>query len=194
MSTLEAIKFCVKIPLVIPHLILYSFSGHVVKTLIEDDIRIMNGRCKMNRGLSYYLIMRSPYRNLFYYRIPKARYFRFLLPSYDLFFIVEGCDFAGGAFVLNHPYSTIINAKRIGKNFTCCHLTTIGNGKHGDNSQLPIIGDNVSLGANVTIIGNVSIGDNVVIGAGSVVVKDIPSNCVAVGNPAKIIKNYSLYE
>ena len=35
---------------------------------------------------------------------------------------------------------------------------------------------------------NVTIGDNVVIGAGSVVVKDIPSNSVAVGNPCKVIR------
>ena len=44
------------------------------------------------------------------------------------------------------------------------------------------------LGANVNIIGDVKIGDNVIIGAGSVVVKDIPSNCIAAGNPAKVIK------
>lgn len=53
---------------------------------------------------------------------------------------------------------------------------------------LPIIGDNVSLGATVTIIGNVKIGNNVTIGAGSVVVKDVPDNCVVAGNPAKIIR------
>lgn len=52
----------------------------------------------------------------------------------------------------------------------------------------PIIGDNVTLGVNVTIIGGVTIGNNVVIGAGSVVVKDIPDNCVAVGNPCRVIK------
>lgn len=50
------------------------------------------------------------------------------------------------------------------------------------------IGNNVSLGANVTIVGHVHIGDNVVVGAGAVVVKDVPSNCVVAGNPAKIIK------
>jgi acetyltransferase-like isoleucine patch superfamily enzyme len=53
---------------------------------------------------------------------------------------------------------------------------------------VPTIGNNVSLGVNVTIVGKVTIGDNVTIGAGSVVVKDIPSNCVAVGNPAKVVK------
>src|SRR5574344_272173 len=51
------------------------------------------------------------------------------------------------------------------------------------------IGDNVWLGGNVTVLAGVTIGDNAVIGAGSVVVKDIPSNVVAVGNPCKPIKN-----
>lgn len=51
----------------------------------------------------------------------------------------------------------------------------------------PIIGNNVTLGASVTIIGEIHIGDNVIIGAGSVVVKDVPNNVVIAGNPAKII-------
>ena len=44
------------------------------------------------------------------------------------------------------------------------------------------------IGANAVVIGNVTIGDNVFIGAGAVVVKDVPSNCVVAGNPAKIVK------
>ena len=51
------------------------------------------------------------------------------------------------------------------------------------------VGDNVWFGGNVTVLGNVNIGDNVVIGAGSVVVKDIPPNILAVGNPCIPIKN-----
>ncbi|HAB26474.1 MAG TPA: serine acetyltransferase, partial [Xanthomarina gelatinilytica] len=57
-----------------------------------------------------------------------------------------------------------------------------------DNRLLPIIGNDVTVGANVVIIGNITIGDHVVIGAGSVVVKDVPSNCVIAGNPARVIK------
>lgn len=57
-----------------------------------------------------------------------------------------------------------------------------------NNGERPIIGDNVSLGANVTIMGGVHIGNNVVVGAGSVVVKDVPDNCIVAGNPARIIR------
>lgn len=50
------------------------------------------------------------------------------------------------------------------------------------------VGDNVWIGAGVSVLPGVTIGDNCVIGAGSVVVKDIPSNSVAVGNPCKVVK------
>jgi len=52
-----------------------------------------------------------------------------------------------------------------------------------------VIGDNVWIGANATVLQGVTIGDNAVIGAGSVVTKDVPENSVAAGNPAKIIKS-----
>ena len=50
------------------------------------------------------------------------------------------------------------------------------------------VGNNVWIGAGVQVMPGVTIGDNVVIGGGSVVVKDIPDNCVAVGNPCKMIR------
>lgn len=50
------------------------------------------------------------------------------------------------------------------------------------------VGDNVWIGAGVQVMPGVAIGSNVVIGGGSVVVKDIPSNCVAVGNPCHVFR------
>ena len=48
--------------------------------------------------------------------------------------------------------------------------------------------DNVWLGGGVIVCPGVTIGRNSVIGAGSVVTRDIPANCVAVGNPARVIR------
>lgn len=51
------------------------------------------------------------------------------------------------------------------------------------------IGDNVWLGGGVIVCPGVTIGENSVIGAGSIVTRDIPANTVAVGNPARVIRN-----
>ena len=50
------------------------------------------------------------------------------------------------------------------------------------------VGNNVWIGAQVCVLPGVNIGDNCVIGAGSVVVKDIPANSLAVGNPCRVIR------
>jgi acetyltransferase-like isoleucine patch superfamily enzyme len=54
------------------------------------------------------------------------------------------------------------------------------------NNNIVKIGDNVWIGNGATIFNN--IGKNSIIGAGSVVVKPIPANCIAAGNPARVIK------
>jgi acetyltransferase-like isoleucine patch superfamily enzyme len=54
-----------------------------------------------------------------------------------------------------------------------------------------IIEDNVWIGANSVVTAGVTIGKQAVIGAGSVVTKNIPGYCVAVGNPARVIKKYN---
>ncbi|MFI9487756.1 sugar O-acetyltransferase [Promicromonospora sp. NPDC052451] len=56
-------------------------------------------------------------------------------------------------------------------------------------AALPItIGDNVWLGGGVVVCPGVSIGDNTVVGAGAVVTRDLPANVVAVGNPARVVR------
>ncbi len=50
------------------------------------------------------------------------------------------------------------------------------------------VGNNVWFGGGVKVLPGVTIGDNVVIGAGSVVSRDIPSNCLALGNPCRVIR------
>lgn len=55
-----------------------------------------------------------------------------------------------------------------------------------------VLGKNVWVGSNATILQGVTIGDNSVIGAGAVITKDVPADSVAVGVPAKVVKAISM--
>lgn len=50
------------------------------------------------------------------------------------------------------------------------------------------IGRRCFIGANAIIMCGVTIGDEVIVGSGAIVTKDVPSNCIVVGNPARILK------
>ena len=82
-----------------------------------------------------------------------------------------------GLGVVIHP-SVII-----GKNVKILQNVTIG-GREG--SGLPIIRDNVEIGAGAVILGDIIIGENSKIGANAVVLSDVPADSIAVGVPAKI--------
>lgn len=92
--------------------------------------------------------------------------------------------------VLDEARVTIGDDCFIGPNvsiYTACHSTDpIVRNTRQEWARPVTIGNNVWIGGSVTILPGVTIGDNVSIGAGSVVVHDIPSNTVAVGNPCKV--------
>ena len=74
--------------------------------------------------------------------------------------------------------------------YTACHSTDPTERNSRCEWALPVaIGNSVWIGGSVTILPGVTIGDNVTIGAGSVVVSDIPSNSVAVGNPCRVVRH-----
>ena len=93
-----------------------------------------------------------------------------------------------------HPVGIVIHPDvQIGKNCIIFQNVTIGRGKYIEHNQsdVPIIGDNVTIFANAVIVNGIRIGNNVTIGAGSIVLNDIPDNTTVAGNPAKIIKTKS---
>jgi acetyltransferase-like isoleucine patch superfamily enzyme len=72
-------------------------------------------------------------------------------------------------------------------------LRNNGKLKNADKFGKVKIGNNVHIGLNTIIMPGVTIGDNVIIGCGAVVTKDIPSNSVAVGVPAKVMESIDDY-
>ena len=173
--------------LYIPHILIWLFSSQ--REIIRADLHCM--REQINIALPDCLVLlfllhhNKYYRAIFYHRIGvvAAAFISWYRPS-DRYFMVSATTNIGEGIRIYHPYATVINAETIGTHFTCIQCTTIG----AKDDLRPTIGNNVTLGANVTIIGNIHVGNNVTIGAGSVVVKDIPDNCIAAGNPARIIK------
>lgn len=90
-----------------------------------------------------------------------------------------------------HPIGIVIHPDvKIGKNCMIFQNVTIGQGKYSDKykTDVPVIGDNVTIYANAVIIGGIVIGDNVTVGAGSIVLKDVEANTTVVGNPARVIR------
>ncbi|MBD3190502.1 MAG: serine O-acetyltransferase [Candidatus Heimdallarchaeota archaeon] len=100
----------------------------------------------------------------------------------------------GRNFFIDHGQGVVIGeTAKIGDNVTIYQGVTIGGVKLEPCKRHPTIGNNVIIGAGAKILGAITIGDNVKIGANSVVTKDVPSNEVVVGIPARSIsKNNQL--
>lgn len=104
-----------------------------------------------------------------------------------------------------HTHITSINKITIGDGLLTGRYVYIGDNSHGGLSKgeanIPpirrklvskgevVIGNNVWIGDKATILAGVTIGDNVIVGANSVVTKDVPSNTMVAGTPARIIKS-----
>lgn len=183
------IKLIILLVFYIPHFVLFSVSKNKEIIRTDFDAFIINNRLKLNGIWAFVSALSdSYYRKLFYYRVGKiAALVSWYSPGEKNLKFGSHLALGEGVY-LAHAYSTYINAKRIGKNLSIRNCTTIGNKKDGHNDSLPIIGDNVTIGVNTVIIGDIKIGNNVVIGAGSVIIKDVPDNCIVAGNPGRVIK------
>lgn len=100
-------------------------------------------------------------------------------------FICEGVTIEDGVFIghgvmfVNDKYPRSVNPDGTMQTQTDWEL------------QHTVVKKGASIGTNSTILGNVTIGENAIIGAGSLVSKDVPDNCIAYGNPARIKKQLS---
>ncbi|MBQ6719516.1 MAG: serine acetyltransferase [Oscillospiraceae bacterium] len=143
-------------------------------------------------ALNWILLYKPEYRNLLLHRFrrpPKAirsviHYVvtRILWKPMESLYI--NTEEIGGGLFIQHGFSTIISAKRIGENCIIKQQVTIGyNGREN-----PVLEDNVVVHCGAKVLGGITMGRNSEAAAGAVVVKDVPENTIVGGVPAKFIK------
>jgi serine acetyltransferase len=94
---------------------------------------------------------------------------------------------AGANLRLFHGCALVVNDHCVlGSHVTLRHSTTLGNKAAG--GGCPVIGDNVDIGSNAVILGDISICQGSIIGAGAVITKSVEQPSLVVGNPGRVIR------
>ena len=105
--------------------------------------------------------------------------------------IHPGAKIGKGLFI-DHGMGVVIGETcEIGDNVLIYQGVTLGGTGKEHGKRHPTIGNNVMIGSGTKILGPFKVGNNAKIGAGSVVLNEVPSNCTAVGVPARVIKRYN---
>jgi lipopolysaccharide O-acetyltransferase len=98
--------------------------------------------------------------------------------------IGDNCLFGSGVYISDHNHGSYKGAKHSHPSEPPVMRELVSHGP-------VVIGSNVWMGDNVTIVGPVRIGNGVVVGANSVVTRDMPDNVIVAGIPAKILKRFN---
>jgi len=146
------------------------------KILVADYLNAL-------RKMEYYTnIKRNVFQNIYYIFV----IYRYKKLGFKIHVNIPINVVGPGLTIFHLGPITINSGVTIGHNCTLYPGVIIGENKFHDN--VPTIGNNVFFAAGAKVFGKVKIGNNVVVGPNSVVIKDIPDNCVVSGVPAKIIK------
>mmetsp|Transcript_11565 Transcript_11565/g.10486 ORF Transcript_11565/g.10486 Transcript_11565/m.10486 type:complete len:356 (+) Transcript_11565:134-1201(+) len=101
--------------------------------------------------------------------------------------IHPGANIKGGLMV-DHATGVVIGeTATVGRNCSMLHGVTLGGTGNEIGDRHPKIGNNVLIGCQATILGNITIGDNSKIGSGSMILKSLFPGTTAVGNPCRIL-------
>jgi serine acetyltransferase len=159
---------------------------------VRRRFRKYGGRSRAWKAMYYWSHVQ--YRTLLVYRlagafaaVPVAG--RLLAMVYRRLSVRSGIEFLcpiGGGVILPHFGPIKLNGRIIGDDLYVFHGVTIG-----DDYQTgrPVIGNNVFIGTQSSVLGAVTVGDNVVIAAHTLVTTDVPSNSLVAGNPAEIVRS-----
>lgn len=102
---------------------------------------------------------------------------------------IHPAAYIGRGVMVDHATGVVIGETAVvGDNVSMLHRVTIGGSGSTTGVRHPTIGHGVLLGAGTTIVGPIHVGHSTKIGAGSMVCQDLPEKCVAVGVPARVIR------
>jgi serine O-acetyltransferase len=105
--------------------------------------------------------------------------------------VTPKCEIGPGLF-LPHTVGTVLGAWKIGSNVTIFQNATLG-AKELDMifspNLLPVIGDNVTIGAGARVLGAIHVGNNVTVGTNAVVIHSVEPDCTVVGIPARKMRS-----
>ena len=186
------IKLCFYWIFTWPHIICYLLTCQEQKKRLKKDIeRALELRRKTVSKcfiwtLYNWIVAAKSNRDIFYMRIGQlSKLLKWYLPGELLCGIYSTKrNFIGGGLIIQHGWSMVLDAASVGENLWINQGVTVGYKGNGH----PTIGNNVRIGTNAVVLGEITIGDNVNIGAGAVVVKDVPSNTTVVSPHAYICK------
>lgn len=135
---------------------------------------------------------------LFFHRIAHALYkkgLRFIprfISAVGLFLTtidIHPATSIGRRVFIDHGTGVVIGETAvIGDDVIIYQQVTLGGVSTNKGKRHPTIERSVVIGAGAKILGNITIGENTKVGANSVIVKDVPKNCTAVGIPARVLK------
>ncbi|MDO5088945.1 MAG: serine O-acetyltransferase EpsC [Leptotrichiaceae bacterium] len=171
---------------------IFKYIKDEIKNIIEKDIAIKN---------KFEALLYPSLHAVIYHKIANFLYKRkiFLLARMISQFsrFITGIEIHPGATLgkkifFDHGMGIVIGETAvIGDNCIIFHGVTLGGVNSDKVKRHPTIEKNVIIGTGAKILGNITVGENSKIGANAVVLKDVPSNSVAVGIPAKIIRKFS---
>ena len=183
--------------LTVPHVICYLFAKN--KKMIDKDVvrwvqcskqsNPLWGGKKIALNLMWLLLFMKEYRNVFYLRMGKKKLFLSYLPPLSTLYIWTRSENFGSGTYIQHGFSTVIAAEKVGENCWINQQVTIGwNGSRKYGYGCPIIGNNVRVSAGAKVCGKITVGDNSTVGLNAVVIKDVSSNSVVIPSPMMLIQ------
>lgn len=183
---LKTVTSYIKSIRLLPHLAVFYTSKQKEMLVYERDKWLESHRINKTgiRGLLLLLNSLPEYRTLFYFRTGAWWLDFFAHRQNNLEFYSES-DRIGWGLIIWHGFSSVINAKHIGHNCQIWQNVTIGKKTETAEDDRPEIGNGVRICSGAIVVGDIKIGNNSTIGAGSVVVKNVSSDQLVVGQPSR---------